>query len=82
MRDAVMRGKVKLAFVAPDASQNSRAKVIPLLTARKIRFVESLTSAELGGVGGREQTAAVGIVDGQLAKGMREVLESASAGAQ
>ena len=37
--------------------------------------------AELGGAVGRETTAVVGIVDRQLAKGIRELVESGSVGA-
>jgi ribosomal protein L7Ae-like RNA K-turn-binding protein len=76
VRDAAMRGKLKYAIVAPDASRNSLDKVIPLLTAKRIRFVQGPAAAELGAAVGRETTAAVGIVDSQLARGIREIVEA------
>ena len=69
------------AIVAADASRNSLDKIVPLLNARRVRFVEVPSAAELGGAVGRETTAVVGIVDRQLAKGIRELVESGSAGA-
>ncbi len=75
VREAAKKNDVKLAFVAPDASHNSRDKVVPLLNARRVRFVEGPTAEELGAAVGRTQTAAVGIVDPQLAKGIRRLLD-------
>lgn len=82
VRDAARRDKLALAIVAPDASRHSLEKVVPLLKARGIRFVEGPSAVELGTAVGREQTAAVGVVDRDLARGMRELLESSSPGAQ
>ncbi len=76
VRDAAMRNKLAYAIVAPDASENSRAKVIPLLNARRVRFIEGPNAADLGAAVGRPSTAAVGIVDRQLAKGIRALVES------
>lgn len=82
VRDAAKRDKLALAIVAPDASRHSLEKVVRLLQARGIRFVEGPSAVELGAAVGREQTAAVGVVDRDLARGMRELLESSSTGAQ
>ena len=82
VKEAAMRGRVKLAFIAPDASHNSRDKIVPLLEARHIRIVSTLSAAELGGAVGREATTAVGILDGHLARGLRVLMESGSTGAQ
>lgn len=82
VRDAAKRDKLAFAIVAPDASRHSLEKVVPLLQARGIRFVEGPTAVELGAAVGREQTAAVGVVDRDLAQGMRELLESSSQRAQ
>ena len=79
VREAAKANKLKFAVVAPDASENSRAKVVPLLNARRVRFVEGPTAVQLGTAVGREQTAAVGILDQQLANGVRKLLD-ASAG--
>ncbi len=79
VRDAAMRGRLKLAIVAPDVSRHSLDKLVPLLTAKRIRFVQGPSAVELGRAVGRETTAAVGILNGQLARGMRELLEAAGA---
>ena len=81
VREGAKTNKVAYAVVAMDASRHSLDKVIPLLNARRVRFVEVPSAAELGGAVGRETTAVVGIVDRQLAKGIRELVESGSVGA-
>lgn len=72
MRRAVLKGKVRLAVVAPDAAQNSLDKVLPLLAARHVRVIEAPSTRELGAAVGRASTAAVAVLDAQLAKGMLE----------
>lgn len=79
VRDAAQRGKLKLAVVAPDASRNSLDKVVPMLRAKHIRMIEGPSASELGAAVGRESTAAVGVVDLQLARGIRALVESAPA---
>lgn len=81
VRDAAKRNKLALAVVASDASPNSLKKVVPLLNARRVRFVEVPSAVDLGVAVGRDQTAAVGILDSQLARGIRELLKSGSPGA-
>lgn len=81
VREGAKKNKVAFAVVAMDASRHSLDKVIPLLNARRVRFVEVPSADELGGAVGRESTAVVGIVDRQLAKGIRQLVESGSAGA-
>lgn len=81
VRQGAKKNKVAYAIVASDASRHSLDKVIPLLNARRVRFIEVPSAAELGGAVGRETTAVVGIVDRQLAKGIRELVEAGSAGA-
>lgn len=76
VRDAARKDQVAVAVVAMDASKHSLAKVVPLLRARHVRIVEIASAAELGQAAGRDQTAAIGIVDRQLAKGIRELTES------
>ena len=75
VRDAVLRGKLALAVVAPDASENSLDKVVPLLRARHVRIIEGPSAAELGAAVGKEATAVVGVTDGQLARGIRDIVE-------
>ena len=79
VRTAARKGNLVLAVIAPDASANSREKVVPLLRARRVMFVEGPTAAELGAAVGREQTAAVGVVDPQLARGIRELVMTSAA---
>ena len=80
VREGAKKNKVAFAVVATDASRHSLDKIVPLLNARRVRFVEVPSAAELGGAVGRETTAVVGIVDRQLAKGIRELVESGSDG--
>ena len=75
VRNAAKRNTLKLAIVARDASAHSREKVVPLLTARRIKFVEVPSANELGAAVGRDQTAAVGILDRQLAVGIWDLVE-------
>ncbi len=77
VRDAAQRGKLKLAVYAPDASRHSLDKVLPMLRAKRIRLIEGPAATELGAAVGRESTAAVGVVDAQLARGIRALVESA-----
>ena len=78
VREGIKKDKVALAIVASDASRNSLDKIVPLLNARRVRFIEVPSATELGGVAGRESAAVVGIVDRQLAKGIRALVESGS----
>ena len=75
VREAARRGKLALAVVASDASQHSLSKVVPLLVARHVRVLHAPSASDLGRAVGREQTAAVGIVDRQLAQGIRELMD-------
>ena len=75
VRMAAAKNRLAYAIVAPDASRNSLEKVVPLLNARRVRFVEALGADELGAAVGRQSTAVVGIVDETLARGMREIVE-------
>ena len=79
VREAAKKGKLALALVASDASKHSLSKVVPLLEARRVRIVHTASASELGAAVGREQTAAVGIVDQQLARGIRELVDRARA---
>jgi len=73
VRAEVKKGTVRLAVVAHDASRHSREKVLPLLRAKGIDIIEVMSADELGAACGREQTAAVGITDAGLARGVRAI---------
>jgi ribosomal protein L7Ae-like RNA K-turn-binding protein len=77
VREAVKKGQLALAIVASDASQNSLDKVVPLLEARRVRIVHAPSASDLGQAVGREQTAAVGILDEELARGIRALTDLA-----
>ena len=79
VRAAATSGKLKIAVVAPDASRHSLDKVLPLLAARGVHVIQGPSAAELGAAVGREATAAVGVLDQQLAQGIRKAV-SAGAG--
>lgn len=76
VRTAARRGTLALAVIAPDASEHSRKKVLPLLKAKGILVVEGPNAAAIGRAVGKESAAAVGIVDRQLARGIRDVANS------
>jgi ribosomal protein L7Ae-like RNA K-turn-binding protein len=81
VRQAAKKGDLAFAVIAPDASRNSLDKLVPILRARRIHFADVLSATELGAAVGRESTAAIGIIDRQLAKGIRDVVESSDADA-
>jgi ribosomal protein L7Ae-like RNA K-turn-binding protein len=82
VRTAAKRGVLQLAVIAPDASRNSLEKVLPLLRAKRVQVIEGPSASVLGAAVGREATAAVGIVDRDLAKGIRAIAGSGPVGAQ
>ena len=73
VRGEAKKGTLKLAVVAHDVSRHSRDKVIPLLKAKGIDIIEVLSADELGAACGRDQTAALGITDAGLARGVRAI---------
>jgi ribosomal protein L7Ae-like RNA K-turn-binding protein len=77
VREAAKKGTLALAVIASDASEHSASKVVPLLVARGVRVVHTASAIDLGHAVGREQTAAVGITDRQLAQGIFQLLDSA-----
>lgn len=74
VRRAAERGRLRLGLVAADASNHSRAKIVPLLGARGVPMVEMPSAERLGAIAGRASTAVVGVLDPRLARGMTEVL--------
>lgn len=72
VREAVGRGTLLLAVVAPDASHHSLNKVRPLLAARGVPVIDGPSAAVLGHAVGRETTAVVGVTDANLARGIQQ----------
>jgi ribosomal protein L7Ae-like RNA K-turn-binding protein len=81
VRNEAKRGRLVLAVVAPDASRNSLEKVLPLLRAKRVQVVNGPSASVLGAAIGRDATAAVGIIDRDLANGIRAIAGPGSAGA-
>ncbi len=71
VREAAHAGTLKVAVVARDASRHSREKVGRLLAAKGVPTLSVGSAAALGEVAGRESTAVIGVIDAQLAKGIR-----------
>ena len=78
VRLEALKGALQLAVVATDVSRHSLDKVVPALRARHVETIEWPSSAELGGAVGRDTTAAVGIVDQALARGIRGAVAGAA----
>lgn len=79
VRIAARKGRLALAVVAPDASPHSLKKLLPLLKATGVRVVQGPGAATLGAAAGRHSTAAVGITDPALARGMRKLFDEEAA---
>jgi ribosomal protein L7Ae-like RNA K-turn-binding protein len=71
VKESARTGTLAFAVVASDASQNSLDKLLPLLRARRINFIEVPSAAALGAVAGRDQAVAIGVLDRDLARGIR-----------
>lgn len=54
---------------------HSREKVERLLAAKKVPTALVGSASRLGAVAGKETTAVIGVVDAQLAKGIRALFE-------
>jgi len=78
VRLEALKGAVQLAVIATDVSRHSLDKVSPVLKARRIAVIEWPSAAELGDAVGRDTTAAVGIVDQALARGIRGAVAGAA----
>jgi ribosomal protein L7Ae-like RNA K-turn-binding protein len=74
VRDAAKHGRLKVALVANDASQNSLDKVSGLLAARGVPVIGSFSGSELGRVAGREAVAVIGVADAGLTKGITSLI--------
>ena len=78
VRESAKSGKLAFAVVASDASQNSLDKLLPLLRALRINFIEVPSAVALGAAAGRDQTVAIGVLDRHLANGIRALTRTGS----
>lgn len=74
VREAARSGKLLLALLARDASENSRGKLLPLLQARRIPFFIEFDRVQLGDAIGRSPVSAVGILDRELAQRLEQLV--------
>lgn len=77
-RVALQKGLVELAIVADDASENSRAKVVPMVDAKRIGRIGGVTAAQLGDAVGKDATTVVVVLDEALARGIRQAIRPES----
>jgi len=81
VRQAVRAGRIRFVVVAADASANSREKLLPLLAARRVRFVVAFDREALGRAVGRAPLSAAGTTDQRFAARVAELLSAPEAGA-
>jgi ribosomal protein L7Ae-like RNA K-turn-binding protein len=74
VRSAVTSGEVRFAILAADASENSRAKLLPALVTNDVEHVVAYDRARLGAAVGRAPLSAVGVVNASLAARMKMLI--------
>lgn len=79
VRDAAKRGKLKVALVASDISENSLDKISSLLKARSVTVIDAIRGSDLGNVAGRENVAVIGVTDAGLARGIIDAFSPSNA---
>lgn len=79
VREAAHKGTVRCAILAEDASHHSREKVERLLMAKGVPTLRVASAEALGAAAGKDSAAVVGVVDAQLAKGIRAAAGAADA---
>jgi len=68
VRRAVRAGKLRLAIVASDISDNTTDKLRPLLESKGVAVIEGPARAALGALVGRGPLSVVGVMDDQFAR--------------
>ena len=68
VRRAVRAGRIRLAIVASDISENTGEKLRPLLESRGVAVVDGPDRGALGALVGRGPLSVVGVTDAQLAQ--------------
>jgi ribosomal protein L7Ae-like RNA K-turn-binding protein len=74
VRIAARRDEVEFVLVAADASANAREKLLPLLRARGVPYMEAYSRVELGRAVGRSPLSAIGLTDVSLTGRVRELI--------
>lgn len=70
VRQALQKGRVELVVVAADRSKRTDEKVVRLAEGRGVRIVVGPAAADLGRQVGRATVQAVGVTQGQFARGI------------
>lgn len=71
VRAALQRDQLELVIVAGDRSARTDEKVVRLVEARGVPWVEGPSADDLGNAVGRPAVQTVGVRDAQLAAGIR-----------
>jgi ribosomal protein L7Ae-like RNA K-turn-binding protein len=71
VREAVRAGRAHLAFVAADASANTRDKIVPLLAKHGVPCIERFDRSGLGEAIGRAPVSAVAVTERGIAGRLR-----------
>jgi ribosomal protein L7Ae-like RNA K-turn-binding protein len=74
VRAAVREGSIRQVILASDAAAGQRAKLIPLLDARRIPYQIAVSRQELGAATGRAPVSAIGFCNPNLAERASELL--------
>jgi ribosomal protein L7Ae-like RNA K-turn-binding protein len=74
VRAAAREGSIHQVILAVDAAGGQRAKLIPLLEARRIPYEIAFTQEELGSATGRAPVSAVGMSNPAMASRVGELL--------
>jgi ribosomal protein L7Ae-like RNA K-turn-binding protein len=74
VRDGAVEGMVQFAIVAADASENSRAKLLPVLESRGIAHAVAFDRDRLGAAVGRPPLSAVGVTSASFAGRVQDLL--------
>ena len=71
VRAALRRDQLKLVIVAGDRSSRTEEKVLRLVEARGVPWVEGPSADDLGNAVGRPPVQTIGVRDAQLAAGIK-----------
>ena len=71
VREAVRGGRARVAFLATDASANSRDKIVPLLVKHAVPTIERFDRSGLGAAIGKAPVSAVAVLEKGIAGRLR-----------
>ena len=78
--DAVRGGRARVAFLATDASANSRDKIVPLLVKHAVPTIERFDRSGLGAAIGKAPVSAVAVLEKGIAGRLRTLFGDAVPG--